>query len=210
MDDFGAVALASGPAEPKVGEPGEKWSRKATLVERVKEVRDKVGQNDSHGQRGQRCRELGVVAHEREGDRPENTHNAGRSKTNLEFPRGVELLCTYPGSWAGSFRGLITPLLRMDHCELRAQLPSGPPGSHGNSLHSHCPSSQRSYLDGRLPGSDARVLVQSSKDRTRLHSVARRCYEKSLTEHPSRGAPGNTLKQVSGVSEVRPALVTGE
>ena len=125
MDDFGAVALASGPAEPKVGEPGEKWSRKATLVERVKEVRDKVGQNDSHGQRGQRCRELGVVAHEREGDRPENTHNAGRSKTNLEFPRGVELLCTYPGSWAGSFRGLITPLLYLEwtiaSCERNCQ-----------------------------------------------------------------------------------------
>ena len=62
MDDFGAVALAGVPTEPKVGEPSEKLPRNATLVELVKEVRNKVGQNDSQGQRGQGCRQLGVVS----------------------------------------------------------------------------------------------------------------------------------------------------
>ena len=64
MDDFGAVALAGVPTEPKVGEPSEKLPRNATLVELVKEVRNKVGQNDSQGQRGQGCRQLGVVSHD--------------------------------------------------------------------------------------------------------------------------------------------------
>ena len=88
MDNFGAVALAGGPTEPKVGEPGEKRSRNATLVERVNEVRNKVCQNDSHGQRGQRCRQPGVVAHEGKGDRPENTHDAGRSKRTWNSREG--------------------------------------------------------------------------------------------------------------------------
>lgn len=74
------MALAGGPTEPKVGELGEERSRNATLVEGVEEVGNDVGQNESHRQREQRCRRVGATGHEREGDRPKNTHNTGGSK----------------------------------------------------------------------------------------------------------------------------------
>lgn len=92
------MALAGGPTKPKVGELGEKGTRNATLVEGVKKVRNEVGQDDSHRQRGQRCRQLGVVGHRREGDRPENIHDAGgRKQTNLpRIPEQPDLLrCNY-------------------------------------------------------------------------------------------------------------------